>query len=128
MRAVLAVSICLSIPPFAMAGEGSSYVVCDNGLRCLKAPCPSSTAYDLAGGQPVRGVYADIDGLSEADRRRIRETDALYFGRLVLHGRIENRERTIAGRSHMLPSLIITGIGREATSSERRQCPSGDAG
>ncbi|MGQ3209899.1 hypothetical protein [Shinella sp.] len=99
------------------AAEGS-YIVCDNGLRCFKAPCPSSAVRNLATGQAFKGSYPDISRLSKADQQRIRDTDALYFGRLVLTGRVERRGQN-------LPSFIATGIEREATKAERRHCPAG---
>ncbi len=107
-----------------LAAEGG-YVVCDNGLRCVKAPCPSSTARNLDSGEEFRGVSPDIGGLAEADRQRIRETDALYYGRLVLRGHIEDRDEEIAGKRQSLPILVITGIDREAVANERRHCRAG---
>ena len=107
-----------------LAAEGG-YVVCDNGLRCVKAPCPSSNARNLDSGEEFRGVSPDIGGLAEADRQRIRETDALYYGRLVLRGHIEDRDREIAGTRQSLPILVITGIDREAVANERRHCRAG---
>ena len=99
------------------------YVVCDNGLRCVTAPCPSSTALDLATGEMFKGVRPDISELAEADQRRIQDTDALYYGRLVLRGHLSDRDLPLAGKSVTLPSLVVTGIERAATSDERRFCP-----
>ena len=117
------VAFSLIVSPLS-AGEGR-YVVCDNGLRCVKAPCPSSTARNLDSGREFRGVFPDIGGLAKADRQRIRETDALYYGRLVLRGQIEDRDREIAGKRQRLPILVITGIDREAAADERRHCRAG---
>lgn len=99
------------------------YVVCDNGLRCVTAPCPSSSARDLATGEMFKGVRPDISGLAEADQRRIQDTDALYYGRLVLRGHVADSEAPLAGKRDTLPSLVVTGIERAATSTERRFCP-----
>lgn len=96
----------------------AAYVVCDNGLRCVKAPCPSTTVRDLATGKAGRSVFPDISRLSEADQQRIRETDALYFGRLVVRGHVERRAD---GPS----ALVVTGIVRTAKPAERRHCPKG---
>ena len=101
-----------------LSAAESLYVVCDNGLRCVRAPCPSSTARDLATGEAFKGVSPVLDGLPEADRERIRQTDALYFGRLVLKGHVQ--------RGDNAPSaLVVTGIVREATAEERKGCPAG---
>ncbi|AOF88460.1 hypothetical protein [Sinorhizobium sp. RAC02] len=117
MRLKPAVALLFLLAPPLAAGEGR-YIVCDNGLRCFKAPCPSSTVWELATGQAFKGSYPDISRLSEADQQRIRDTDALYFGRLVLAGRVERREQNGS-------SLIVTGIERATTKAERRHCPAG---
>jgi len=108
----------------AQAEEGA-YVACDNGLRCVMAPCPSTTVHALAIGRQWKGVSPDIGRLSKTDQRRIRDTDALYYGRLVLRGHVERRMQRIAGRRQELPVLVVTGILREARPAERRQCPKG---
>ncbi|MDX8522951.1 hypothetical protein RFM68_00365 [Mesorhizobium sp. MSK_1335] len=63
--AFIAVSFC-TVP--ASAAAESSYVPCDNGLRCVMAPCPSNSALDLASGKIVKGVSIDIDGLPQQDK------------------------------------------------------------
>jgi hypothetical protein len=123
LRALVVVAFPLFASPLA-AAEGR-YVVCDNGLRCVKAPCPSSTARNVDSGEEFRGVSPDIGGLAEVDQQRIRETDALYYGRLVLRGHVEGRDHEIAGRRQALPILVITGIEGEATADERRHCRAG---
>lgn len=100
-----------------LAAADARYVVCDNGLRCVTAPCPSSAILNLDSGEEFKGVSPDIGGLAEADRQRIRETDALYYGRLVLHGHVE----AVAGKR----TLVVTGVAREATAEERRHCRAG---
>lgn len=100
-----------------LAAADRLYVVCDNGLRCFKAPCPSSTVRDLATGKSIKSVSPMLDGLVEADRERIRQAEALHFGRLVLRGHIERRDGPSA--------LVVTGIARETTAGERRGCPRG---
>lgn len=108
-----------------VAAAETPYVVCDNGLRCVRAPCPSSTMRNLETGAEFRGVAPDIAPLSDADQQRIRDTDALYYGRLVLNGHTETREQDIAGKRQSLPVLVITGIARESTAAERRHCRAG---
>lgn len=107
-------SLCLAAP---LAAADRLYVVCDNGLRCFKAPCPSSTVRDLAREKTFKSVSPDLDALAEADRERIRRKDALYFGRLALRGHIERRAER--------DTLVVTGIARETTPRERRGCPAG---
>jgi hypothetical protein len=113
----LAACLLLAAASPALAGD-AAYVVCDNGLRCVKAPCVSSTVRDLGTGKAWRSVSPDISRLSEADRQRIRETDALYYGRLVVRGHVERQAKGS-------PILVVTGILREAKAAERRECPKG---
>jgi len=108
----------------AQAEEGA-YVACDNGLRCVMAPCPSTTVHALVTGRQWKGISPDITRLSKAEQQRIRDTDALYSGRLVLRGHVEQRMQRIAGRQQKIPILVVTGVLREARPAERRECPKG---
>lgn len=108
------VSLCLAAP---LAAADRLYVVCDNGLRCFKSPCPSSTVRDLATGKTFKSVSPVLDGLAAADRERISRTDALYFGRLVLRGHVEIRKKASV--------LVVTGVARKASARERRGCKAG---
>jgi len=125
MRLTLCLAAVLFLSASLARAEEGAYVACDNGLRCVMAPCPSTTVHALATGRQWKGVSPDISALSKADRQRIRDTDALYFGRLVLRGHVEQRVQKIAGRRQELPVLLVTGILREARPAERRQCPKG---
>ena len=80
---IIAASI-LAMPAFAAAE--SSYVYCDNGLRCFKQPCPSNSALDLATGKIIKGVSIDTSGLPQQDKAIIDQSDALYAGKVVLRG------------------------------------------
>ena len=113
----LAACLLLAATSQSVAKDGA-WVACDNGLRCFAAPCPSTTVSDIATGKSWKGTSPDISRLSEADQQRIRETDALYFGRLVLRGHIEKQAK---GPS----ALVVTGIERKSKPAERRHCPKG---
>ncbi|ESZ32565.1 hypothetical protein X733_18115 [Mesorhizobium sp. L2C067A000] len=108
----------------AKAQAESSYVPCDNGLRCVMAPCPSTSALDLATGKVVKGVWVDIDGLPQQDKA-LDLSDKLYAGKLVVTGTIENRPHSFNGKQHDVPTLFATGILRTAKDSERKHCSSG---
>ena len=114
-------SIC-TLPAFAAAE--SSYVYCDNGLRCFKAPCPSNSALDLATGKIIKGVSIDASGLPQADKAITDQSDVLYSGRIVVRGSIEQRTQTITGKDYSLPWLVATRIVRTAQDSERKHCSS----
>jgi hypothetical protein len=118
---VVASSICASP---SLAATESSYVYCDNGLRCFKAPCPSNSALDLASGEIIKGVSIDPSGLPQADKAITDLSDALYAGKIVVRGSIEHRTQTITGKDYSLPWLIATRIVRTAKDSERKHCSS----
>ncbi|WP_457152527.1 hypothetical protein [Mesorhizobium sp. P5_C1] len=108
----------------SLAAAESSYVYCDNGLRCFKAPCPSNSALDLATGTIIKGVSIDSSGLPQADKAITDLSDALYAGKIVVRGSIEHRTQTITGKDYSLPWLVATGIVRTAKESERKHCSS----
>ena len=114
-------SIC-TLPAFAAAE--SSYVYCDNGLRCFKAPCPSNSALDLATGKIIKGVSIDASGLPQSDKAIVDQSDVLYSGKIVVRGSIEQRTESITGKDYSLPWLVATRIVRTARDSEREYCSS----
>lgn len=120
---LLLAAVSTGVAPSLAAAE-SSYVFCDNGLRCFKAPCPSNSALDLATGTIIKGVSIDSSGLPQADKAITDLSDALYAGKLIVRGSIEHRTQTIAGEDYSLPWLVATGIVRTAKESERKHCSS----
>jgi len=118
----LAILAALALVATPLAAAEGRYVVCDNGLRCVKAPCPSSAIRNLDTGETFKSVSPDISGLSEADRQRIRDEDALYYGRLVLNGHVEPRQESVAGKEARRPTLVITGIVGRASAGDREHC------
>ena len=118
----VAVSTTSAMP--SLAAAESSYVYCDNGLRCFKQPCPSNSALDLATGQIIKGVSIDSSALPQADKAITDLSDALYAGKIVVRGSIEHRTQTITGKDYSLPWLVATGIVRTAKDSERKHCSS----
>ena len=105
----------------ALADGRDGYVFCDNGLRCMAAPCPSNSALDLTTGKIIKGVSIDIDGLPREDRA-LDLSDKLYDGKVVVAGSIENRTQTLNGKQSIQPWLVATGIERAARDSERSHC------
>ncbi|TIT06501.1 MAG: hypothetical protein E5W86_29480 [Mesorhizobium sp.] len=106
-----------------MADGQDGYVFCDNGLRCIAAPCPSNSALELATGEIIRGVVIDIDGLPQEDKA-LDLQDKLYAGTIVIAGSIETRTQTFNGKRQIVRTLVATGIERTARPSERRHCSS----
>lgn len=105
----------------ADAGGQGAYVFCDNGLRCLTAPCPSNSALDLTSGKTIKGVSIDTSRLPQQDKA-LDLQDKLYAGKLVIAGAIENRQQTFNGRKYSLPTLVATGIERTSRDGERKHC------
>ncbi len=117
--ALFAILVLVPAAP-AVAGE-ASYVYCDNGLRCVMAPCPSNNAFDLSTGAVIRGVSIDTEKLPAKDRTTDLPND-LYAGRLVVRGFIEERTVNHTGKAYRLPYLVVTAVERAATSSETARC------
>lgn len=117
---IAAAGICVTATQADAGGQGA-YVFCDNGLRCLTAPCPSNSALDLASGKIVKGVSIDTSRLSQQDKA-LDLQDKLCAGKLVVAGAIVNRQQTFNGRKYSLPTLVATGIERTSRDSERRHC------
>lgn len=105
---------------------GSRFVACDNGLRCVKAPCPSRSAVNLDTGEVTRGVDFDLHGLTPEDRAGLQEAMALYYGRTILEAQIQTRAHGPhapgAGRS---PLLVATAVLGPATPEQAAQCRRG---
>lgn len=119
-KVVLIAICCLSVAA-ARADAQGSYVPCDNGLRCVMAPCPSTSALDLALGKIIKGVSVDTGGLPQQDKA-LDLADMLYAGKLVVAGKIESRPHSFNGKQYSLPTLVATGIERAAKDSERKHC------
>lgn len=104
------------------ANAASSYVYCDNGLRCVKAPCPSNSALDVSTGEVIKGVTIDTERLPPSERDAPDLAEALYSGRVVVRGSMEVRTRTITGKEYKLAYLVAAGIERDAREGERKHC------
>lgn len=101
------------------------FVACDNGLRCIKAPCPSRSAVNLDTGEITRGVGFDLRALTPEARASL-EPSGLYYGTRILEARIENRvhgPRAEGGRQP--PLLVVTAVFGPSTPAEAAQCRRG---
>ncbi|MBZ9741581.1 MULTISPECIES: hypothetical protein [unclassified Mesorhizobium] len=121
-HAFLAATALLACASPSSAMAESSYVYCDNGLRCFKAPCPSNSALNLATGKIIKGVSIDTSRLPPKDKAMTDASDVLYAGKIVVRGSIEHRTRTFTGKDYSLPWLVATSIVRTANDSERKHC------
>ena len=116
MRVSLMVVIALSSPALAEAPprqdepRTSLFVACDNLLRCVRAPCPSTDIVLLPSGERLPRTGPRLDRLSAEDRRWLAEVDALYYGTVVLEGTIEDG------------AVSATRIVRNVTDDEAAMC------
>ena len=111
MRIALAFASTLSIAP-AFAEE-VLFIVCDNGLRCVRAPCPAQDAMEVATGAKHRRVSADFSKLGQADRERVAATSGTYHGTLVFSGTIGAGPR---------PRVTALRIAHDATPAQAAAC------
>lgn len=117
------VAASVSVMPSFAAAQGS-YVYCDNGLRCIKAPCPSNSALDLATGKIIKGVSIDTSELPQADRERSHLSDMLHYGSIVVRGRIESRPEALTSDEYVPKTIVVETIERETMMKERQHCSS----
>lgn len=114
----------------AWAGAASAaakpYVICDNGLRCVRAPCPTKNVLDLASGPILRVTGVDLARLGPRDRGRMDSANAAYHGSHVLDGAVVDTIVEVGGKAQPAPIFVATRIVRDATDAERRQCLGGE--
>lgn len=90
-----------------------SFVTCDNGLRCFRPPCPAQDVVLLPSGRRLARTGPDLAGLSSAERKRLLESDGLYYGTMVLAGTVEQGPAT---------KVVARSIVRPATRAEADLC------
>lgn len=103
----------LALGAVSANGQASTenlYVACDNGTRCVTAPCASLDAFDLTTGEFHAGVDVDAATLGDAD------ASGLFDGTAVFLGRLQAEED--AGP----PTILVSRIERPATPAETRLC------
>lgn len=115
--ALLAIALFAASP--AAAGD---FVVCDNGLRCIMAPCPSTNVLDVKTRKLHRGVSADASRLSPADRAAVERRNGFYEATLVFSGRIVKRQLQGPAGSRPGQVLVPQRVERASTAAERRLC------
>lgn len=122
-----AAALSTQAPPDPIEPPGSRFVACDNGLRCVRAPCPSRSAVNLDTRRMTRGVDFDLSALTEEERADLGR-EALYYASKVLEARIEPRPRPpegpMAGPS-LAQVLVVTAVFGPSTPDEAAQCRGG---
>lgn len=118
IRHVIAIAFACTASP----AHAASYVVCDNGLRCIVAPCPSTNALDVKSRKLRKGIWVDAASMSSSDRAEIERYNGLYEGTLVVSGRFVQRTVKSIGGPKSLPFLVGEKIERKSTRREQRLC------
>ncbi|TGQ70931.1 MAG: hypothetical protein E5V49_06430 [Mesorhizobium sp.] len=103
--------------PSLAAAQSSDYVYCSNGIVCIRDPCPSGNALDLATGKLIKGVALNTTELPLQDRAAPDTSDKLQAGKLVVRGSIQHR-----GEPNEPPMLVVTHIERASDKAERKRC------
>ena len=93
----------------------SQFVSCDNGIRCVVAPCPSRDTVELGTGKRFNGTGVDVSGLSDFDKARKDLEQGLYAAALVLAG-------NVVGDPPGNGQIVITRVVRASTAAEMRLC------
>jgi hypothetical protein len=83
-RIALATTMLAATMSLAMAGD--LFMVCDNGLRCVRPPCPSRDVVLLPSGKRFAKSTPDTSMLTERDQNHLRKSDGLYYGPNILEG------------------------------------------
>ena len=106
----------LAVLGFAAPGLAETqFVTCDNGVRCIKAPCPSRDTVEIASGKRYAGVAVDVSGLSDFDKARKDLDKGLYAATLVLAG-------SVVGNPPENGQIEIKRVVRASTAREIRLC------
>lgn len=89
------------------------FVVCDNGLRCFKPPCPARDVVLLPLGKRLPRTDAALDRLTDAERKRVSDVGGTYYGSIVFGGEIDSGQG---------PPVTARRIIRDATKTEAALC------
>jgi hypothetical protein len=79
------------IPAFAQPAADGEYVLRSNGIMCVRAPCPTVDATEVATSQVTRVTGIDVRAVAAGDAQREALLTDLRAGSLVVTGQIERR-------------------------------------
>jgi hypothetical protein len=81
------------LPALAQPAADVEYVVRFNGILCVRAPCPSYDATEVATGRVARVTGVDVGAVASSDAQRERVGTGVMSGWFVVNGRLEPRGR-----------------------------------
>jgi hypothetical protein len=111
MKPVLLALLAMGLSTAASAED--LFVVCDNGLRCVRMPCPARDVVALPSGTRYARTSPRFEGFSREDRERLARDDGLYDATIVLGGTIETEPPV---------SIVARRIVRPARPAEAALC------
>jgi hypothetical protein len=79
------------VPALAQPSADVEYFMRDNGVSCVRAPCPVYDAVELAGGRVTMVTGIDIDAVASSDAQRESLGSEIRSSLLVVNGRFERR-------------------------------------
>ena len=79
------------LPALAQPGADVEYVMRQNGIQCVRAPCPVIDVSVVATGQLTRVVDVDVAAVAASDAQRAELATGVRAGWFVVTGRIERR-------------------------------------
>ena len=79
------------LPALAQPGADVEYVLRQNGISCVRAPCPVVDVTAVATGQLTRVVDVDVAAVATNDAQRAELATGVRAGWFVVTGRIERR-------------------------------------
>jgi hypothetical protein len=81
------------MPALAQPAADVEYVVRFNGVLCVRAPCPSYDATEVATGRVTKVTGIDVAAVASSDAQRERLGTGVMSGWFVVTGRPEPRGR-----------------------------------
>ncbi len=78
-------------PALAQPAAEGEYVLRSNGIQCVRAPCPTVDATEVATNQLTRVTGIDVSAVAAGDAQRAALATDLRAGSFVVTGRIERR-------------------------------------
>ena len=122
-RAVAVVVAFLAVYTQAIAQTDEHlFVACDNGIRCIRAPCPTHDVFDLTAGQRLQRTDIDLSKLSAADQQRPGIASSFYYASLVYAGHVVRSMYRVGEREAVSLKVEASRIVRPSTAAEAKRC------
>lgn len=106
----------------AQPAEDHLFAGCDNGIRCIRAPCPTRDVVGLPSGTRHHNVEIDVSGLALDERNRPDLARGLYDGSIVFAGSLVRGMKRVGELEMVTLKVRATAIARTATPEERSLC------